>query len=385
VRTLKIITCLALSAFPAMTGAQCTLNNVSVTFTNGNGTESCSITPVTGGKYDISVNRGSNTLTVTVLVRAGSTDQIRHLFVTSNATWPTWVYVRGINTGTALGSVDDITRFGTGGGDVSLNELLVSGNLGVIGSVNEAIDLDNVFSVFVGGNLQNTIIARVGALDNIDVGGAINGDLVSVNSSINRVVAGGAVGASSAINIRSKSHLKFLEAASINANVDTKYNSGTGDLWYLGTTSGSFSGSLNTRNIQGSNVSVGNGLSISGNLNASVTVSENVDEPIAIGGSLASGSTIKIAKGLRYGSGNLGPISVGVNGLVGQIVINSGNATSTAWVGSVTVGATTLSPIPTTPTRPPASAAALSAKCPTSATLRIAPIPRRSSPAGAPR
>jgi hypothetical protein len=324
--------------------AQCSLHNVSVTFsTAGN---SCTVTQLTSGKYNVSITRGSVQANTEVRVRAGSTDQIRFINITSNSIGTTWLFVGGLTSGTSLGSVDSITRFGTGA-DITLVELRTNGDIGAgLAGSDDAVYLDQANLVDVGGDVLDgiTAIGSVGVLDDIRIGGDLIGPLTSTNSSINRVVVTGAIGPSGAVIIRSKGNLRFLKAASINANIDTKYNSGTGDLQFVETTSGSFTGSLNTRHIQGPNA--GDGMSIAGNLNATVTVSEYVDELIDIGGSISSTGLIKIAKGLRTGSGNLGEIILGSGGLTGQVVINSGNATSSAWGGNVTVGATTLSPKP---------------------------------------
>lgn len=161
------------------------------------------------------------------------------------------------------------------------------------------------------------------------IGSDVLGHIYAPSGPIFEVSASGTIGASgNSIDIWSRDENRKLQADAIYANIDTKFNSGTGDLWHLATTAGSFAGSINTRHIDGPNS--GDGLTIAGNLDADIVASGQIDELIDIAGSITSA----------------GSITAGSSGLAGQIIINSGNATSNAWAGSVTVGTTTLSPVP---------------------------------------
>jgi hypothetical protein len=312
---------------------------ITVQFSPSHASQSYSITPLGSGKYNVSIDRGTLAQLVHVFVDGATTDRIRFVNLTTNSNSATWIYVG--QSLAKIGSVDSVTKLGSGAA-LTLIELWTVGDIGEgLAASDDAVKVDTISTIVVGGDVLDGITALSGTLDFVQVDGDLNGDVTAANAALNTLAVAGAVGNSSLVNIRAKTGIHGVVATSINAAVDAKYNGGNGSIWFLGTTGGNFSGSLNVSFIQGDNTV--DGISINGDMSAQITVSEHVDDPIDITGHMTG--SISIAKALRFGSSNLGEIAIGGN-LAGQIIINAGNATSTAWQGDVSANGTTITTDP---------------------------------------
>lgn len=181
-------------------------------------------------------------------------------------------------------------------------------------------------------------------------GGGFTGDINGVRSSsssvfgsitahgaINSVTAGsGTIGSSptSRATINSHGTITVVSARAIYADISSRYpvdnQPGTGDIKFLRTTAGDFSGSLTTTNVfEPSNLATNRGLDIAGNLDADIYCTSLIKDPIYIDGAILSGRTFTTA----------------TNGITKQVIINQDN-NNFLWSGAFTVGSTTLSPTP---------------------------------------
>ncbi|XVJ59736.1 MAG: hypothetical protein HEQ23_10160 [Tepidisphaera sp.] len=181
------------------------------------------------------------------------------------------------------------------------------------------------------------------------------GSVVSDNGSIQsfRAPAGTIIGSSGLPSVISaKNFIGWIEARNLDAVIETTTTAGTGTLGLLNVTNGgSFNGSYTTDFVGGTGVAgIPDGefarVSVSGNLNADVTISKSVRnssnsvDEINIGGSLVSGRTIKIGEQLQSN----GIIRIGnASGLAGQIILNASNTVSSGvWSGVLSVNGATL-------------------------------------------
>jgi hypothetical protein len=153
--------------------------------------------------------------------------------------------------------------------------------------------------------------------------------------------------------ISAKTHIGWIQAESLNAEVRTLNPAGTGTISFLNVTNnGNFTGSYTTDYI-GGNVNQAPGvpdgvaqLLVSGTLSANVTISKSVRNTPGSSineidvGTIASGSSIRIGEQLVSN----GVIRIGNSaGLAGQIILNAANINpNTAWSGTLNVNNATL-------------------------------------------
>ncbi len=235
-----------------------------------------------------------------------------------------------------------------GNGQVVLTELIVNGNIGAnLAGSDDAIKVDSVTLADIGGDVLDGVTCLSGTLEQLLVGDDIQGDVTATNGSINLLDVTGSIGIGSAVNIRAKTGIKQVIATSIWADINARYNNGTGNVQLIQTTggaSGDFVGSVLATNLASQDHDLG--LDIDGDLDADLTFTNDVQDPITIAGDLLAGRTISIGRSLRGDNEFNGDISLSSLGLAGQIIINANND-SGAWnTATVTVGATQLSSTP---------------------------------------
>ena len=298
------------------------------------------------GQYNVQLLRNDNlSVLVTYTVMASDTDRIRFVLVNSNATQPTRVYIRGLAPLQSIGSLDSVTKFGSG--SVALVELRVAGDLGAdLGPAGDAVVVDQVGIIDVGGNVLDGISVSGNRLDTLIVNGDLKGSITLGNGTIGSVdVEGNITGPSGdPVNIWARNGIERITAASINANIDAAYAGGAGNLGFMSITTGGFVGSLRAQNVL--NPNVGEGILMAGDLDADIEIVNDVLEPIQIDGELRSGRTLNVLGRLLDDGTNNGLISLPAGGLKGQIIINGGND-SGEWQGPVSVGGVSLLPRPT--------------------------------------
>ncbi len=184
----------------------------------------------------------------------------------------------------------------------------------------------------------NGNIGRV-TVTNARLLGSVMADLGSIATRINSGIGiGPATG--SPMTIRAKNGIARVDAPSINANIDAKFNSGSGQLQTLTTTAtGNFSGSLSAAAIG----STGTGVSIAGNLLAPVTVSGDVLKPFTVAGSTSANVSLlgtisqPVIFTAGYSSGTFSLGNVTSNVTFGGTLGVSGTIASTSSASTVAV------------------------------------------------
>ncbi|MBK9188286.1 MAG: hypothetical protein IPM33_04945 [Phycisphaerales bacterium] len=215
--------------------------------------------------------------------------------------------------------------------------------------------------------------------------------MTAPNGNIDAVRAlNGTIGSASfTAYIGAKNNIQIIEARQIWANIDARMNGGNpGDsqVWRVSASHGDLTGSITARWIYGGAVTITPGIHVpNGNLNADISLTDALRNPISVGGSLMAGRAITMERNIgdngtmSFGSiagrveikQSLGrPITVtgaltgsivvgesipsphsitagslGAGGLVGQIIVNAKNTTG-VWTGPVTVGGVGLLPRP---------------------------------------
>jgi hypothetical protein len=303
-RLTPLILALLLAACAARADCSNTSGSISVSVSPSGGLSNCAVTLDSGsGKYNVSVTRNaSTTATVTINIRCTSSEDLHNVVITTASnSYQTWVSV-GTNSN-RFHTIDEVSRFGSGTGEVVLLDLFSSDDIGVLGSGNSAIDVDKLNDTLVGGTLKGNVVVRSGTLLAMTIGGNMSADVTATNNSIDSLTVTGSIG--SGTHVQAKTGIKYLSSSSNHGTIDTKYNSGSGDLWYLRTTAGDFDGSLSTHNIESGATSGPTGISIAGNIAAPITVSGQLKEPIVMTGNLDSPITI------TGGVTSAGSISIG--------------------------------------------------------------------------
>lgn len=189
------------------------------------------------------------------------------------------------------------------------------------------IDVASIGSLDAGGDITGNVTTDYSGagVGYITAGGDIYGHIQSQNGRMLSVIATGDIGTSVAtVNIWAKNYIAKVQATNVFADIDSKHwTTSDGSFGRLETTSGRFDGSLTAETI--TTVNSESGIIINGDLDADVTVTDDFDSYMHIDDNLD------------------GDISLGSNGLVGQIIINVADGTG-AWNGDVTIGGTALSP-----------------------------------------
>lgn len=206
-----------------------------------------------------------------------------------------------------------------------------------LGSIDGNWTLHSINNVEASGDISANFVSTgstgTGAAGDIALVKSTNGKIIgnfTANGKIDEINAADSVGASgSLISINCKNELRRLFGSSVYANINTRNSGGSGDFWYMKTTSGPFVGSLTTTDIEAPVGISLRGLDIGGNLGAVITCSGQIKEAISIDGAVLTG----------------GHINTTANGITKQIIINQDNSTY-LWLDSATVGSTTLTQVP---------------------------------------
>jgi hypothetical protein len=291
--------------------ADCSVGTISVSFSPSNGGTCTVLYNTQYAKYDVNITRSSTvSSTVTVNVRGTSSDDLHNVTITTSSAFPTWVSVGEATS--RFETVDAVSRSGSGTGDVVLLDLYVAGSLGVFQSTNKSVDVNQANTIQIGGDVLSPIAVTTASLNDLHVSGSLSSSVTVSNGAINSLTVDGDI--DSGALVRAKNGIKLIRSAANHGTIDTKYNGGSGDLWYLETTAGNFDGSLATHAIT-SSISP-SGLSIAGDLKAPVTVTGDVTEPIvvtgnldallSVGGSIAAGAEVSIGLSVRYSGSNSG-------------------------------------------------------------------------------
>ncbi|MCA9289224.1 MAG: hypothetical protein KDA05_11600 [Phycisphaerales bacterium] len=212
--------------------------------------------------------------------------------------------------------------------------------------------------VRINGNCAG-FIDSTGPITLIDVGGNLTGLVRSKQSFVLVVDVAGDIGApGSPISMQAYDGFEQIIADSIHANIDAQYDPpgpvgpGDGTVFRLETRTGDFSGSMNTEFVTSKTGVSDPGFFIAGDLDAPITVQQDVRRPIEIGGDLNANITVtdqvrsRIVIGGSLVSGRtISAQALTEAGINGQVIINANNASGT-WAGSVVVNGTTLATAP---------------------------------------
>lgn len=240
-----------------------------------------------------------------------------------------------------LGSVRKVS----GTGDLVIALLDVQGNIGpgnIIANTIGTVEADGFINSDITTTIGNGDYGMVGSIR--ANGGAFLGS-VYADGRIQRIIASGPVGSSSDwAEIYSSSFIEIIQGSTIYAEIDTTVGSG-GNLWSLRITSGNFVGSLQTKNLLSAVSGSTFGIDVVGDIDADVTITGSVLEPIVVGSTLRANRSITIAGSVIDDATNDGRITIASGGLGGLIVMNAAN-NSSGWNGAATIGTVTLSPLP---------------------------------------
>lgn len=142
--------------------------------------------------------------------------------------------------------------------------------------------------------MQGPVVATNGNITSVFVyNGSLSGNVRAPMGSIGTIEVFGDIGSSSqSRTILAMDGINTIDAAAIYATI-TSNSGGTGSIRRVRTTAGPFVGALNTYRIESPTST--DGLRITGDLDANVTILNNVLRPIVITGELKSGRTLSIA------------------------------------------------------------------------------------------
>ncbi len=233
------------------------------------------------------------------------------------------------------------------------------------------------------GDIEGPITALSGGITQVvDVAGDLLAD-IAAEGSINSITVTGDIGTPTApVSIAAVGDIRTVVASAIYADIDASDpgSGGTWDVWRLEATSGTFSGSLSLDRLRDPLVGSEEGVFVDTDLDADITTSQSVLEPIEVEGDFLAGRIIEVGRNLQtntdqstsqnrgrikikgmlggdilIGESLFGPIIVEASsGLQGQVVINARDDGG-VWMtgddgtlgnGSVTVDGVSLAPIP---------------------------------------
>ncbi|MFN0132232.1 MAG: hypothetical protein ACKVW3_06835 [Phycisphaerales bacterium] len=215
---------------------------------------------------------------------------------------------------------------GVATGDGNITSVIVGNDMRGFIDATAAISSNtrNVGSVTVGRDLRGTIHANDGGIGNVNVAGVVD--------------APNTTGGLAAIRSRDGLNRLITKSVSAQTSIGLVAGGGPGKLGLLKTTDGGFAGTLIAKSLEPPTGGGESGINILGNLTGTLRFQ-------AGGGPQTE--TIKILGSLGGGSPITGTIQYdGATDLTNQIIINTLGVTDGAWLGTVMVGSTTLSPKP---------------------------------------
>ena len=296
-----------------------------------------------GGTVQVRSTDSVTSVSAGTVVRIDSRNSIGAVSATSTIGMVRAPRLTGLISGSSITAVR-VENWNSGASqqDFSAGATATTGNIGLVFVTNA--------------RLIGTVRADLGSITTVQTTGASSG-------------IGPATG--SAMALRAKSGIATIDSPSINANIDARFNAGTGQIQTLRTSTGNFSGSLSSAAIG----STGTGVSIAGNLLANVTVGGDVlksftvtgstsadvsllgtiTQPVSFNGGYSSGTFTlgNVASNVTF-AGNLGSsgvisstatgstISVGADIPSGRSVQIAGNHSGSLSIGSSLAGALTV-------------------------------------------
>ncbi|MCE7973687.1 MAG: hypothetical protein DYG92_05070 [Leptolyngbya sp. PLA1] len=294
------------------------------------GTVQCVEFEFVGGMWQIALSvTGNPDATVTLRAIAGS-QAVRYIRVEA-------LRGPGFSTGTVALSVletapgriqrlDEVSYFPSSDANLAISQVNISGSLGRPGVPGSAVIVaDYVNAVDVFGDMCADVYAGPPFLSTTGISsvatvrsrsGWILGSIYVPASSLNMLDApSGSIGAPNAVaSVWAKAAIQRVSARAIWADIDSTFGSTPSDsseVWRIATTAGALTGSLTARNIDGA-LPTSDGIFVSGgDLNADITILNEVRNPIQVSGSLAAGRTMYVGANLT-GSGtamNLGSLA----------------------------------------------------------------------------
>jgi hypothetical protein len=290
-------------------------------------------------EYDITITRFSSpTGTVNVFVSAPSVP-LGHICVNSVGTNHTVILHVGLSA-SRVGSIRSIRDTGTG--TVQLAEAWTTGHIGQGVSPGDfAIEVDVVVTVEASGDLLGSIKATDGGVATVRAASVLANvfaEGVSGTGTIGVIDAVQQIGSTTnTVQILSRNDTGTIVADRIYADVNTRAGTGgNGNLTLLRTRSGSsgniFRGSLVTTSVVGTVTN--HGIQVFGELDADITVHQDVTRPIIVSGQLNSGRTLTIAGSMLTSGSSTGRLEIGT--LAGSALFTSN---SVGPQGNITCGA----------------------------------------------
>lgn len=201
--------------------------------------------------------------------------------------------------------------------NLSVASIQIAGTLGASGTPNSGLVVaDYINSVSTNGDMAATLLAgpplfsSTGISDIVLVrssAGDVLGHIVAYAGSIHEVVApNGDIGTEAFANyILAKRSIRRITARAIWADIDSTFGSAPSDsseVWRIATTAGGFTGSLTAKNIDGATPASDGIIVAGGDLDADITILNEVRNRVQVSGALPAGRTMYVGSSLT-GSG----------------------------------------------------------------------------------
>ena len=282
--------------------AQCDPPGVTVAVsTSGSYEKTCSLNPATG-RWDLTVTlSGSVSSNSTVTITGGEGVMLGRVRVQNNTAIDCRVNIRGTSAIGRIGGVGSFDKGTSGNNKVLLLQLYTAGDVGYDREVapgvpgSPAIRADMVYNLDIGGSVRGDILSVTSArsMGNISIAGDLLGGVtVSSNSSLDSLVVGGDIRKHDGepVVIAVGGHIGLLRAGSIAADITLAEG---GVVHQFETMVGDFKGSLTATWLYVFGSASGPPrFVVARDLDASMTISSAIRVPITIGRDFKAARTV---------------------------------------------------------------------------------------------
>lgn len=274
--------------------AQCSAPVTIAVVTSGSSSQNCELDPNTG-RWNVTVTlTGTPSSNSTITIRGGSGLMLGRVTIQNNTALDCRVNILGSDFDQRIGGVGFIDRGTSGANKVLLLQLSTNGDVGYDRPGTAAINVDMISNLSVGGSVLGELVSlgTSRSMGNVFIQGDLTGGLsLGPTSSLDSIWVGGAFGRPDQPPARARvaGNIGSLTAGSINADITTLFHSSAGTVHAIETTSGPFKGSLTCHRMGTVAGAPGNPrFNISGDLDASITVTRDIRVPVFVAGSFTA-------------------------------------------------------------------------------------------------
>jgi len=303
---------LAILILPLLASGQCAAPITIAVVTTGSSTQNCLLDPVTG-RWNVTVTlNGPVTSNNTVTIRGGSSLLLGRVTIQNNTSIDCRVNILGSGFDQRIGGVGFIDRGTSGANRVLLLQLYTTGDVGYDRPGNAAINVDMISNLSIGGSVIGSLVSNGSSRSMHSIfiqGDLIGGISLAVNSSIDSIWVGGALGRAidPPVQLMISGNIGGITAGSINADINTLQNGAAGTVHAIETTLGGFKGSLTCHRLFTVPGAAGNPrFMIAGDLDAGMTITRDIRLPIHVGGTFTSSrliNNVPVANTIFAGTG----------------------------------------------------------------------------------